>query len=146
MLPEERLSQNFSISNSPLSNVQIGGQAGGDLQVTQSQQIAQGNATQELSSSDVSELLSQLIRILTTTPTLSEGQKEKAIQRLEATQDEINSEEPDKDFAAKSLQRATKLLKDAGETVETGTSFWTKIEPIIEKLAPWFGAGLSFFI
>ena len=58
---------------------------------------------------------------------------------------EEQEEKPDKDFAAKSLQRATKVLKEAGETVDAGTSLWSKVQPIINRLSPWLGVAASFF-
>ena len=58
----------------------------------------------------------------------------------------VQEEEPDKEFAAKNLQRATKVLKEAGETVEAGTSLWQKVKPILETVSPWLGVAVSFFI
>ncbi|MEA5472339.1 hypothetical protein [Spirulina sp. 06S082] len=77
---------------------------------------------------------------------LKEEKTVKAIKHLETAKEEVQEEEPDKDFAAKSLQRATKVLKEAGETVEAGTDLWQKVQPIITKLLPWLGVAASFFV
>lgn len=143
--PGAQTSSSISISGGQLSNVQIGGQAGRDLHVSQSQI---GNETvmgEALSSSDVVALLDQIKDILQKSD-LSAVDKEKVVRSLEGTKDEVQSDDPDKLFAAKTLQRATNVLKDAGETVEAGTSLWDKIKPIMESVSPWLGVTARFFI
>ena len=144
-MPEEKPSQSISISGGELSNVQIGGIAGGDMNVNQSQQIGAGESDQELTSADVVKLIVQLEDIFRHAG-LPETQTAKAIKHLETAKEEAQETEPDKEFAAKSLQRATKVLKEAGETVEAGTSLWQQVKPILKTLSPWLGVAASFFI
>jgi DNA-directed RNA polymerase specialized sigma subunit len=144
MAPKQNPSQSIKIGNGQVSNLQLGGQAGGDLNVTQSQQINQGSATQEISSSEVADLLGQLNQLVLNS-NLPENQKSKAIRNVETAQDEVQSEKPDKEFAANSLKRAIKILKETEETVEVGSKLWEKTQPILSKLLPWFGVALSFF-
>ena len=144
MSPKQNPSQSISIGNGQISNLQIGGQAGGDLNVTQSQQIAQGDSSQEMGPSEVSSLLDELKDILRGSG-LSDKEKKKAIRSIETAQDEVNAEEPDREFAAKNLQRATQVLKDAASTVEAGTTLWDKVQPILKGLLPWFKVG-GFFL
>ena len=139
----DKVSQSISISGGQLANVQIGGQAGGDLNVNQTQQIGNGTAEQ-LTSADVITLLDQLKALLQASD-LPDGDKTKAIRGVESAQDEVQADEPDKEFAAKNLQRATKILKDAGETVEAGTSLWQKATPILETVSPWLKVAAGFF-
>lgn len=145
MSPKQNPSQSISIGNGQISNLQIGGQAGGDLNVTQSQQIVQGEGGQEMGPAEVSSLLDQLKDILRES-NLSDKDKEKAIRSVETAQDEVNSEEPDREFAAKNLQRATQVLKDVGSTVEAGTTLWDSVQPILKGLLPWLKVGIGFFI
>lgn len=137
-MPEEKPSQSFSISGGQLSDVQIGGIAGQDMNVTQNQQIGTSESFKLLTQADVVELIAQLEKAFLSSG-LPEAQIAKAIKHLEAAREEVQEKEPDKDFAAKNLQRATKVLKEAGETVEAGTSLWKKVQPIITKLMPWLG-------
>ena len=144
-MPEEKPSQSINISGGELSNVQIGGIAGGDMNVNQSQQIGAGESAKELTSADVVKLIVQLEDIFRNA-SLPEAQTAKAIKHLETAKEEAQETEPDKEFAAKSLQRATKVLKEAGETVEAGTSLWQQVKPILKTLSPWLGVAASFFI
>ena len=140
----ENPSQSFHISSGQLSNVQIGGQAGRDLEVNQTQNISQGESEDSLTPMNVVELIAQLEELFSSSD-LPGKYKEKAIKHLESAKEEAQEENPDKDFAAKSLQRATKVLKKAGETVDAGTSLWSKVQPIISRLSPWLGVAASFF-
>ena len=144
-MPEEKPSQSINISGGELSNVQIGGIAGDDMNVNQSQQIGAGESDQKLTSADVVKLIVQLEDIFRSAG-LPETQTAKAIKHLETAKEEAQETEPDKEFAAKSLQRATKVLQEAGETMEAGTSLWQKVKPILKTLSPWLGVAASFFI
>ncbi len=137
-MPEEKPSQSFGISGGQLSDVLIGGMAGNDMNVTQNQQIGASESSKPLTQADVVELIAQLEELFRSSG-LPEAQTAKAIKHLETAKEEAKEEKPDKDFAAKNLQRATKVLKEAGETVEAGTSLWKKVQPIITKLLPWLG-------
>lgn len=144
-MSEEKSSQSFSISGGQVSHAQIGGQAGRDLSATQNQQINQNESQKPLTQTDVVELIAQLEEPFRSSG-LPEAQTAKAIKHLEAAKEEVQEENPDKEFAAKSLQRATKVLKEAGETVQAGTSLWQKVKPILETVSPWLGVATSFFI
>ncbi|RUR86829.1 hypothetical protein ACF3DV_13465 [Chlorogloeopsis fritschii PCC 9212] len=132
---EEKSSQSMSFSGGQFSGVQFG-QAGRDL--AQIQHNSQDDAEKQLTPDDVVELIGQ-IETLFWNSGLPGTQKEKAIKHLETAKEEVKAIEPDKDFAVKSLERATKVLKDAGDTVVASQGLWQKLEPIAKQLAPWFG-------
>ncbi len=140
----EKPSQSLNISGGQLSNVQVGGQGGRDLNVNQTQSISQGELEESLTPANVVELIAQLEELFESSD-LPKEYKEKAIRHLESTKEVVQEDKPDKDFAAKSLQRATKVLKEAGATVDAGTSLWSKIQPILSRLLPWLGVAGSFF-
>ncbi|MEM6252850.1 MAG: hypothetical protein AAF821_08005 [Cyanobacteria bacterium P01_D01_bin.156] len=144
-MAEEQAPQSIHISGGQISNVQIGGLAGRDQTVTQTQQVGADTSGSPLSQADVIDLISQLEQLFSNS-VLPDSQKTKAIQHLETVKEEAQAEEPDKEFAAKRLQRATKVLKEAGETVEAGTSLWQKVKPILETISPWLGVATSFLI
>ncbi|MTJ50088.1 hypothetical protein [Dolichospermum sp. UHCC 0259] len=141
---EKEPSQLISFSGGQVSHIQLGGIAGRDMNMSQNQQIGISESSKPLAQADVVELIAE-IEALFRSSDLPETQTAKAIKHLESAKDEAQQEEPDKDFAAKSLQRATKVLKEADETVEAGTSLWQKVDPIITKLLPWLGVAASFF-
>lgn len=144
-MEENKPSQSISISDGQLSNVQLGGQAGRDFQATQFQEISERVAGQSLTPAQVASLLDELKELLQRAD-LAKGDKEKAVRNIETAKDEVQAKDPDRKFAAKSLQRATTVLKEAGETVEAGTSLWQKVKPILETVSPWFGVAASFLI
>lgn len=141
-MAEENTSQSLSISGSQLSGGAQIGQAGRDSY--QNQQISQGESEKQLTSADVLELMAKLEGLLKESA-LPNDQKEKAIKHLEAAKEEAKEDEPDKEYTAKSLQKATKVLKDAGETVDAGQGLWKKVEPIMSALLPWLGVVPHFF-
>ena len=143
-MPEEKPSQSFSISGGQLSDVQIGGIAGDNMNVTQNQQIGTSEFSKPLTQADVVELIAQLEELFRSSD-LPKVQTAKALKHLEVAKEEAQEKKADKDFAAKSLQRATKVLKEAGETVEAGTGLWKKVQSIITKLLPWLGVAADFF-
>ncbi len=129
-------SQSISISGSQVSG-QIG-QAGRDL--TQNQIKTEGILTP----TDVVAGLAQIEELIWSS-NLSDSEKSKAIRHIETAKEEAESKEPQKNFAATSLQRATEVLKNADETVSAGQGLFGKVKPIIEGLLPWFGVAKSFF-
>ena len=77
---------------------------------------------------------------------LPEDKKTIALTHIESAKEEADSKEPDRDFAAKSLKKATTVLKEAGATLDAGSSLWDKVKPILETLSPWFKVAVGFFI
>lgn len=144
-MAEGQASQFINISGGQVSNVQIGGVAGRDQNVTQTQQIGAGELASSLSQEDVIDLISKLENLFSSSA-LPDSQKAKAIQHLKTAKEEAQTEAPDKAFAAKNLQRATKVLKEAGETVDAGTSLWEKVQPLINTLRPWLGVAANFLV
>jgi hypothetical protein len=98
----------------------------------------------QLSTTEVLEIVMQ-VEILLRSSNLDEKQKQKILKHLDSVKEEAKDEEPDKDFAAKSLQRATKVLKSASETVDAGSGLWERIQAIVTKLIPWLGVSKNFF-
>lgn len=137
-------SQTLNISGGQLTNVQIGGVAGQDLTANLQQQVDQGQTEQPLMPNEVVALINELAVVLRQA-NLPAAETDKALKHLDVAREETEAPEPDKEFAAKSLQRATTVLKNAGETVDAGTGLWNKVEPIVSKLLPWLGVAASFF-
>lgn len=143
-MPEEKpSSQSISISGGKMENVQIGGIAGQDLNVTQEQHF--GIEAVSLKPKDILALFDELEGFLKTS-NLPEDKKTKALQYIGTAKEESQAVEPDKEFAAKNLKRATTVLKEAGATVQAGTSLWDKVKPILETLSPWLKVATGFFL
>ncbi|MEM7771035.1 MAG: hypothetical protein AAF327_11060 [Cyanobacteria bacterium P01_A01_bin.37] len=136
--------QSFTISNSTLSdNVQMGNTAGGDIiqssgdVLNAGRDINQG-AIAKPTSAEVMELFHEL-EALVTSSSLAAGEQAKALKYLDAAKEEAQADEPEKEFALKGFQKATQVLKEAGDTVEATSTLWKQVEAIASKLAPWFG-------
>ena len=140
---EKKPTQSFNLSNATLSNVQIGGQAGNDLKNV-NQQIIQGETAKQITTKEAIELIKQIEQLIKDSD-LPESQKQEAIQYLRSAKKDAQEKEPDKDFIAKNLQRSTKIIKAASNTLEAGKGLWEKIEPIFGKLRIWLGVAIDYF-
>jgi len=127
-------SQSMNISGGNISG-QVA-QAGRD--VTQTQYQNQDSSQKQLTTVEVIQIIGQIEALLKNS-TLPDEQRNKAIIHLEAVKEEAEAEEPDKEYAAKSLQKATKVLKDTNETIDAGKNLWSSVEPILKNLLPWLG-------
>lgn len=136
---EEKTAQSISISGSTVSG-QIA-QAGGDIK--QSQYLHPPSAEAQLTVAEVIEFIDQ-IKALLKHSDLQDDQKNSAAIHLESAKEAAKEAEPDKDYAAKCLQKATKLLKTSSGTIEAGKGLWSEIEPILTKLLPWLGITARF--
>jgi len=132
--------QSISISGGTVSG-QIA-QAGGN--VTQTQQIYQSNSEKQLSVTEVVQLIGEM-EFLLQHSTLPDNQKTKTITHLAAAKEAVKEEEPDKDYAAKSLQKATKLLKESTQTIAVGKELWQQIQAILTQLLSWLGVASHYF-
>ncbi|MBD2743795.1 CHAT domain-containing protein [Coleofasciculus sp. FACHB-1120] len=134
-IPQKTTSQAMNFSGGQISNAQIG-QAGRDIK--QTQQITSGSLEKSLTVAEILELVKQIEQIVISSD-LPEKYKQKALNHVETISEEIQEDEPDKDFAVKNLQKLSKVLKEANETAQSGVNIWQKLEPVFTKLAPWLG-------
>jgi hypothetical protein len=134
-LMKQKPFQSFTISDSQLSGVQIG-QASENL--TQVQQNTQTTAEKQLTPTQVVELIAQ-IEFLFLNSHLSDVSKKQALKHLDYAKDAVQEEQPDKIIAAKSLQKAVQVLKQANETLDVDQGVWQKLDPIVKQLTPWLG-------
>jgi len=132
-------SQSMNISGSQLSGVTFG-QAGRDMIVTH----GADSGKQDIQSEDVLSILNELKAILNAAD-IPLAEKQMSVMSVELAQKEAQKEEPNKSFIAELLKRATQVSNDATDAIDAGSSFWEKAKPIIEKLVPYLGIGLTFF-
>lgn len=133
----ESTSQSMNFRGAKISGGLIG-QAGRD----NIQQINNGGTERSLTMEEVCELIKQIETIFAASD-LPENLKQKALIHLETAEEEIQDNEPDKDAAAKSLKRVSKVIKDANESVGAGVGILQKLEPIFKKLSPWLGVKIT---
>jgi hypothetical protein len=111
------------------------------------QQIAIGSNIQQniqhddhsgMDSKVVFNLLEQLIQDVKREG-LPKQSEEKIIKQLEVSQDELQEEQPDKDYIGRNLQKATDTMKKAGSFIDQSTSIGQKLL----KIGKWVGAVIS---
>lgn len=136
----EKSAQVFTIQGGTVSGQAA--QAGGN--VTQTQHIYHDSSERQLSVSEVVNLFTQIESLVQHT-SLPDDQKHKATTHLEAAKESAKEAEPDKEYAAKSLQKAIKILKDTNESVEASQGLWNKLVPVVKQLLPWLGVSAQFF-
>lgn len=136
---EAQPAQSMSISDSQLSGITLG-QVGRDMIVTHSTD----NDKQGLQPEDVASLLNEL-KALLSAANIPLAEKQMSVVSVELAQKEAQKEEPNKSFIAELLKRATQVSSNATDAIDAGNGFWEKAKPIIEKLLPYLGTGLTFF-
>ena len=148
MLPKEQSpqkdepsSQSMNISGSQLSGVNLN-QAGHDATIANS---SANSVKQNLQSEDVVLVLDE-IKALLNAADIPPAEKQMSMTSVELAQQEAKKEEPNKSFMAELIKRATQVSSDATNAISAGSGFWDKAKPIIEKLLPYLGVGLTFFV
>jgi hypothetical protein len=99
-------------------------------------QISQG---EQVSTTEVIEMLAYLEDQIQNLTALPETEREKSIKRLEAAKVEASESEPDKESIAKSLKRVNETLNEAGKTTEEVKELVKALFPTVVKVAGWLG-------
>ncbi|MGD1863742.1 MAG: hypothetical protein ACFB0D_04230 [Phormidesmis sp.] len=137
---DETSSQSISVSGSQVSGVNIN-QAGRDALITDS---SANSDKQNLQQEDVILLLDE-IKALLSAADIAPAEKQMSTASVELAQQEAKKEEPNKSFIAELVKRATQASNDATNAIDAGSGLWNKAKPIVEKLLPYLGVGLTFF-
>lgn len=107
-------------------------------QQTMSTQAA-ASAGEQLSQQDVLQLLAELEQRINESE-IPADTKEEAATYLSAAKKAIDKEEPNKERAKINLEGVAEELEKAGKVAEAGTTLFTKVKPILVKVASWLGA------
>ncbi|MEL7039619.1 MAG: hypothetical protein AAFO04_29010 [Cyanobacteria bacterium J06592_8] len=99
-------------------------------------QMSQG---EQVSATEVLEMLAYLEEQIQNLTALPEAEREKSIKRLEAAKVEATESEPDKESIAKSLKRVNETLNEAGETTQEVKELVKELFPTVVKVAGWLG-------
>ncbi|PSN10087.1 hypothetical protein C7271_26600 [filamentous cyanobacterium CCP5] len=140
------------MANGKNNDINIGSVQGSSLNLAQdvSGDVHQSadttwNQGQVLTPEEVIDQLTQLEALFSQSD-LPEADKQTVMAYVETAKEEAQAEEPDKGFAAKSLQKAAQTLKRVNETLGVGQDLWQKLEPIFKTLAPWLGVAAQSLI
>ena len=132
-----------SISQSNTGSMGGGMQAaiGNNNQQVMSAQTAP--AEEQLTKDDVIKLIADLEEEIASSK-LSDKDKNSINTYLAPVKEELKEQEPDKELIQSSLENATKKMNKLSQTLDAAKKLWDKAQPIISKVAPWFGAAGSF--
>ena len=142
-----RVEQVGIMTNNPggISQSNTGSMGGGQQAAigdnNQQSMSTQGSASAEeqLSQQDVLQLLAELEQTINESE-ISADMKEEAQTYLSAAKKAIDKEEPNKERATINLEGVAEELEKASKVAEAGTTLFTKVKPILIKVAGWLGA------
>lgn len=99
----------------------------------------QMSQAEQVSTTEVVEMLAYLEEQIQNLTALPETEREKSVKRLEAAKVEVIESEPDKESIAKSLKRVNETLNEAGETTQEVKELVKELFPTAVKVAGWLG-------
>ena len=94
---------------------------------------------EQLSQQDVMQMLLELEKMISSSE-ISEEIKEEVTTYLGAAKKAVDKEEPNKERAKINLEGVAEELEKASKVAEAGTTLFTKVKPILVKVAGWLGA------
>lgn len=133
-------SQNFN--NAVISRSQIG-QSSGNLKQTYSSQVAETN--KPMDPKDIIKLIEDIQHLLKNSD-LPNDSKTKCDRHLQTFNEKVGEKNPDKKYAADTLQKVFHVLKEAGKTSAVALNLMDKMQPVITRIIPWLGEAKEFLI
>lgn len=141
MTQEKKPSQSQSFNNSNFSNVQIGQ----GEHIHQVQTISEAGSGKSFNPEEIIKLIEKMQHILQGLE-LANDIKSKCSRHLQTVKDEVHEEKPDKEYAARTLQKFNHILKETGNTLGSGMKFMDKLQPVMTGITPWLGEAQKFLV
>lgn len=116
------------------------GQAGGDLQQSQSGKL---ETQQQITNTDVVKHLESL-ETAVKAAALTQDIKDELLDYLRPAKREAAKEEPSKDLVGQNLKQVNETLKTMKETTEAGKSLWQTGQEVFKVISPWLGVAAKF--
>lgn len=140
----------------------VGGNIGGNVNNVQgdnnrnlqgdNNQVIQGDNNQvgvdteaPLTQDDIVKLLEELEALILKAE-LPEETKEEVSEEISAAKKATNKQEPKKNIALANLESVAQTLEKTNKTVDAGQKLWSKVKPIIVKIASWLGAAAGSYL
>lgn len=140
MAKANKNSQEQNFNNTVINGGQIG-QSLGDLQQTYTTQVV-GNG-KLLDPKDIIKLAEDIQRLLKNSDLPSDS-KTKCDRHLQTLNEEIREKDPDKEYAAQTLQKIVHVLKETGQTAASAVNLMDRVQPVITRIIPWLGEARRF--
>lgn len=77
---------------------------------------------------------------------LTKAQQDRIFAYTRPVKEEAKVENSDKQVAIANLKKASGIIKETSEVISNGQKIWQSVQPILSKLAPWFGVTANFFL
>lgn len=141
-MPKEKdWSQSISANNSNISGNMFSISEGDSNQIQVSQITEPDNS---LNARELLKLIVEMQNILKNAD-IPDASKSKCLRHLQTVIEEVEEEEPDKEFAAQTLKKLTHVLKETGIGSQD-TNVLNKLQPIITRILPWMGEAKKFLV
>ncbi|GGA30229.1 hypothetical protein [Okeania sp. KiyG1] len=105
-------------------------------------QVSQ-SAEEQITTTEVVEILAHLEEKIQSLTALSEADREKSVKRLEVARVEVQESEPDKESITKSLKRVNETLNEAGKTTKEVKELVNELFPTVTKVAGYLGCAVG---
>lgn len=99
----------------------------------------------QLTTEEVIEKLEQIEQLLESSSELPAATKNKSKRYLEAAKDEVQANQPDKDFATSNLKRIVETLKNDSAAVSSTNNLIEEVKIILKELLDWLGVPQNYF-
>jgi hypothetical protein len=127
--------QSNSINNSTISadNIVVGNNA----------TLTNSKAIQSTGPEEILTLINKMQHIVQHSD-LPDTQKEKCNLHLQTVAVETQEEKPDKEYAAKAMEKVLHVLKNSDIISDSGVLVQKELQPLITKMIPWLGEDKKF--
>jgi hypothetical protein len=136
----KKTSQSQNFNNTVIYGSQIG-QSFEDLSQTYTPGVS-GNS-KPLDSTYIIELVNEIQHFLKNSD-LAVEPKAKCSRHIKTLKDEVGEKDPDKEYAAHTLQKIVHVLKGKGETGVSSLGLMDRVQPMITRIIPWLGEAKKF--
>lgn len=136
MIKKREFSKSVSIKNSNISGQVAIGDNNRQQKIVKT--FGYGNA---ITSQEILKIIKEMQNLVQNS-VLQDEKKSKCLRHLQTVKDETQAKEPDKEYAAKTLQKLNYLLN----STSTGDGVIDKIQPLITRMLPWLGETKRFLV
>ncbi len=140
MKREEKHSQSQNFNNSVILGSQIGQ---GLKDVNQQYTTQRAGNSKIIDPTDIIKLVEEIQRILKNS-NVPGDMKGKCENYLQTFKSETQEKDPDKNYAAHSLQKFIHEIHKTKNTTIPDTAFIDKVQPLITRIIPWLGEERKF--
>lgn len=137
---EKKPAQTTSIDNTIISNsiIAIGNN-------NQTKMVKTAGPEKTLTSQEVLTIIQEMQSLLQGSG-LKDDKKSECSRHLQIVKEEVKRENPNKEYAAQTLQKIAHLLRETRDSTNSGDNVMDKVQPVITRMLPWLGETKKFHV